>query len=281
LGSSRTMALSKEVFFGRTYFNASVTNCTFQDMYAFLNMVEKKGNGLPHTVVICADQWLFGNSFGEKRWLENRSEAIGMMQKAGVSQLDKLPHQWNMQKEWIKELFSVRYLMRSILNRGKVEKFEICQAVEPDKMMFLPDGSRSIPQRVLNTAEKEIAENARNYFYTSKDECFTRLDAFQCELFEKLINYLEVNHCQVLLFIPPFHPETIRLYEQSSQTNGVLKVEDYLHDFAKGQSVELIGDNHSEAMNLSLADFYDGVHLKPESINRYFQDQGKMSELIQ
>ena len=271
LGSSRTMALSQETFKGRSYFNSSVTNCTFQDMYAFFNMIEKKGNGLPSMVIICADQWLFGKSFAEKRWLENRPEVIEMIQKAGINTLDKFPSRWNMDKEWIKELFSVRYLARSVMNRHKVNQFEVCQSWQPDKMMFLPDGSRSIPQRVINASEEKISEDAKNYFYTSKDEYFKELDPFQCKLFEQLINYLNDKHCSVLLFIPPFHPQTVRLYEQSNQTSGVFMAESYLRTFARSHNIQLLGDNHPDSLNLSSIDFYDGVHLKPESVNRYFQ----------
>ena len=272
LGSSRTLALSQEVFQGRSFFNASVTNCTFQDMYAFLNLVEKKGNGLPHTIIICADQWLFGNSFAEKRWLENRAEAIEMIQKAGVIiPLKTFPSKWNIDKEWIKELFSVRYLMRSVRYRSKVEKFEVCQSFEPDKMMFLPDGSRSIPQRVIHASEKEISENAHSYYYASKDEYFTELYRPQCELFEGMMKYLKTNHCKVILFIPPYHPETLRLLEQSNQTSGVLKAEIYLQTFARTHELEMMGGNHADSLNLSAIDFYDGVHLKPESLNRYFK----------
>lgn len=271
LGSSRTLALSQEVFPGRSFFNASVTNCTFQDMYAFLNLVEKKGNGLPHTIIICADQWLFGNSFTEKRWLENRPEAIEMIKKAGIKPLKNFPSRWNIEKEWIKELFSVRYLFRSVRSMGKVEKFKICQSIEPDKMMFLPDGSRSVPQWVINAPEKEISENARNYFYDTKDEYFTELDKFQCTLFEGMIKYLTTNHCKVILFIPPYHPETLLLLEQSNQTTGVLKAKSYLMAFAKIHNLELIGGNHPDSLNLSASDFYDGVHLKPESLNGFFK----------
>ena len=271
LGSSRTLALSQEVFSGRSFFNASVTNCTFQDMYAFLNLVEKKGKDLPDTIIVCADQWLFGNSFTEKRWLENRSEAIEMIQKVGIIPLKKFPSKWNIDKEWIKELFSVRYLFRSVRSMGKVEKFEVCQSFQPDKMMFLPDGSRSVPQRVINAPEKEISENARNYFNASKDEYFTELDKFQCTLFEGLIKYLNANHCKIILFIPPYHPETLRLLEQSNQTSGVMKAEIYLQIFAQTYNLELIGGNHTDSLNLSAIDFYDGVHLKPESLNRYFK----------
>lgn len=271
LGSSRTLALSQEVFSGRTYFNASVSNCTFQDMYAFLNLIEKKGNGLPHTIIICTDQWLFGKSFAEKRWLENRSEAIEMIQKAGIIPLKKFPSKWNIDKEWIKELFSVRYLFRSVSNMGKVEKFEVCQSFEPDKMMFLPDGSRSIPQRVIDASEKEISENAHSYYFASKDEYFTELDKFQCTLFEGMMKYLTANHCKVILFIPPFHPETLRLLEQSNKTIGVLKAESYLKTFVLKRNLELIGGNHTDSLNLSAIDFYDGVHLKPEALNRFFK----------
>ncbi len=274
LGSSRTLALSQQSFPGKTFFNASVSNCTFQDMYAFWELFERKNRELPQTIILCADQWLFGNSFVEKQWLENKAEFMGMVERTGDLPAYQTASKWELDKEWIKELFSVRYFMRSLETREKTEKFEICQFPRKDQMMFLPDGSRSIPERVADAPQKEVTEKAGNYFYASKDEYFTEIDSLQCKLFAGLIKHLKSRNCQIVVFIPPYHPATFKLLKQSGQTSGVFKAECYLHAFAAENGLTLIGANNPDSLQLSASDFYDAVHLKPAAVNSYFTSTG-------
>ncbi len=267
LGSSHTLSVGGNIFPGKSFFNASVTNCTFQDMYAFLNLFDKKAGRVPHTLLLCTDQWLFGHSFVENQWLVNRADAVEMAQKVGLSSLTKFPPLWNLQKEWIKELFSVRYFIRSLKARGKTEQFEICQSIINDKMMFLPDGSRSIPEKVLNAPGREVAEKAEQYFYSEKDEHFSDLDVDQCEIFEKMIKCMESNNCRIILYIPPYHPATFRLLEQSGKSNGIFKAESYIRAFAREHNLKVIGNTNPDSLKLNSTDFYDAVHLKPAVLN--------------
>jgi len=271
LGSSRTLALSKNVFSEKSFINASVTNCTFQDMYAFLHLIEQKQGDLPPTVIICADQWLFGNSFVEKQWLVNRSEFARMAEKIDGIPLTEFPPKWDLNKEWIKELFSVRYLIRSGRRFGKTETFEICESVNDEKMMLLPDGSRSIPERIVNAPEREVSKLAGKYFYSCKDEFFTELDSLQCKLFAGMVNHLKKRNCKIILFVPPYHPETYRLLKQSRQTSGIFKAESYLRTFAREHDLQIFGAANPADSNLSSRDFYDSVHLKPESLKNFFR----------
>ncbi len=273
LGSSHTLALSEQVFPGKLFMNASVSNCTFQDMYAFLELFEQKKSRMPQTIIICADQWLFGNSFMEKQWLENKAEFMAMSKKMEYLALGPVESKWDLDKEWIKEFFSVRYLYRSLRARGKTEKFEICQSIDPNKMMFLPDGSRCMAERVINTPEKEVQEKAHNYFYSSKDEYFTDLDPGQCHLFSALIKHLKELNCRIILFIPPYHPETFRLLGKSEKTSGIFKAEAYIRSFAIENDLAIIGATNPESLTMGTADFYDAVHLKPESLNDFFRSK--------
>lgn len=274
LGSSRTLALSQQIFPEKSFVNASVTNCTFQDMYVFLHLIEEKQSDLPPTVIICADQWLFGNSFVEKQWLVNRSEFTKMAKKIGGVPLNEFPPKWDLDKEWIKELFSVRYLIRSGRRFWKTEKFEICESVNNEKMMLLPDGSRFIPERVVNAPEIEVSQMASNYFYSCKDEHFAELDPLQCKLFAGMVDYLKKQNCKIILFVPPYHPETYQLLKQSPQTIGIFKAESYLRDFALEHDLQILGGTNPDDSELSANDFYDAVHLKPKSLSNFFKNKG-------
>lgn len=269
-GSSRTMGVTQEMFAEKVVFNASVSNCTFQDMYAFIDLIEENQKKLPSEIIICCDQWLFGSSFGEKRWLYNRENFINILKKSGKISPRKFPSKYNLQKEWIKELFSVRYLMRSLLQFGKTEKFEIHDAVHPGKSMLLPDGSRLLPSEITNTNPEETEEMAKNYFYSSQDEMFSQLDTLQCRLFENLIYYLQKKNCKVTLFIPPYHPLTRQLLHQSKNHSGIFKVDDYLLNFAVKNKIKLVGATNPSLLDLTPDDFYDGVHLKTEALSSFF-----------
>ncbi len=270
LGSSRTMGVTQEMFAEKMVFNASVSNCTFQDMYAFIDLIEEKQDRLPSEIIICCDQWLFGNSFKEKRWLYNRENFITALKKSGKISPRKFSRKWNLQKEWIKELFSVRYLMRSLKQFGKTEKFEIHDTVLPGKSMLLPDGSRLLPSEVSNASPEEAAKLAKNYFYSSHDEMFSQLDPLQCRLFENLICYLQKKNCKITLFIPPYHPLTWQLLHQSENHTGIFKVDDYLQNIAVKNKIKLVGATNPLLLDLTPGNFYDGVHLKTEALSPFF-----------
>ncbi len=268
LGSSRTMGITQSSFAGKTIFNASVTNCTFQDMYAFVDLIEEKSGDFPDEVIICCDQWLFGNSFTETRWLYNRENFIRLLQKTEDIPDRKFPTKWKLQKEWLKELFSVRYFIRSIKQVKRKEQFEIKETILPEKTTLLPDGSRVLPLRITETAPNETEEKAVQYFLSSHDEMFNHLDSFQIRLFENLVLYLRKKNCRLTLFIPPYHPSTWQLLRESKQHNGIFKVDAYLLNLAKEHQFNLIGSTNPSALGLIGSDFYDGVHLKPDALSR-------------
>lgn len=272
LGSSRTMKLTRDCVPNHSFFNASVTNCTFQDMYAFLNLFEKKQGKLPKTIIICTDQWLFGKAFSEKRWLNNRSDFKEFLETTSDIPIGQFPSKWTLQKEWIKELFSVRYLLRTIKQMGKTETFEICDSIVRNKSMFLPDGSLHLPEQIVNASKNEIKKRATNYVFSSKDEYFEKLSSLQCHLFENMIQHLKAQNCRVILFIPPYNPETIKLFEKMPETSGIFKSNQYVLDFAKKQNLQVVGNSFPEKLNLSAADFYDGVHLKPQALMSLFKN---------
>jgi len=271
LGSSRTLALSHKTFPNETFFNASVTNCTFQDMYSFVYLIENKWGKLPENIIICVDQWLLGNNFKEKQWLVNRSSFIEMVKRTNCNKGFKIPSRWELDKEWIKELFSVKYLARSIKLRGQSEEFRVSNTWEINtSSTFMPDGSRILPNNIVNANENEVNKKAVEYFYSSNDERFNTLDPGQCQLLECLINYLEAKGCKIELFIPPYHPLTYQRYQQSAETKGIFEAEFFIKQNFKNQKI--IGGTNPFELGLSTSDFYDGVHIKPEIIEQVLKD---------
>jgi hypothetical protein len=235
-------------------------------MYSFVYLFENKWGKLPKNIIICVDQWLLGNTFKEKQWLVNRSSFIEMVKRTNCNKGFKIPSRWELDKEWIKELFSVKYLARSIKLRGKSEVFRVSDTCETNiNSIFMPDGSRVLPSNIINANENEVNKKAIEYFYSSNDERFNTLDPDQCQLLECLINYLEAKGCKTTLFIPPYHPQTYQLYQQSTATKGIFEAELFIKQNFKNQRI--IGGTSPLELGLSTSNFYDGVHLNSKSLN--------------
>lgn len=274
LGSSRTLPLTKETFENTSFFNASLTNCTWQDMYAVVNWLDKKEGKFPSEVIICADQWLFNENFNEKRWLQNREDILEIVQNTKISGKD-FPSKWSFQKEWIKELFSVRYFIRSLRYRGKAEHFKATTEIDSTKMNLLPDGSRYLPKQLTEPSEETLHQAVENYVRTSNDELFSELSAQQCQLFENLLKLLQERQCKITLFIPPFHPTATEYYRNNPKTSGIEKTNQYIQHLAKRENLNVIVCSNPSEYELQPDDFYDAVHLKPTVLKAVFENAFK------
>ena len=270
LGSSRTLSLNKETFENRPFFNASVTNCTLQDMYAFINLFDKKDGPFPQEVIICVDQWLFNKNFTEKRWQQNRDDFFELLQQTSLSK-KSYPSKWSFQKEWIKELFSVRYLIRSLRYHDKAIQFKVVATIDSTKMNLFPDGSRYLPEKISCPSESELHQSVENYVRTSNDEHFSVLSAQQCKLFEPLLKLLQKKQCKISLFIPPFHPLATKSYASNPKTSGLEKANKYIMQFENQENINVIDCTDSLKFQFQPDNFYDAVHLKPAVLNAIFE----------
>jgi len=269
LGSSRTLNLTHEIFPGKTFFNASVTNGTVEDMFGFLGIYLEK-NQFPREIIICVDQWLFGDRFNDQPWLELRSEIFLFEDAAGIKGMSH----WQMENDYLKDriakLFSGRYALRALRLRGKSEDFFVTDSFVGNKMMILPDGARKLPARIENTSLQESEKLALQYCYSSADENFSDVQAKKIIDFGKMLQFLNDKGCRVKVFVPPYHPKAFEYYKKSPGYEGILKAEKAVIELAVQNNLTLIGSTDPGQLSLTGADFYDGVHLKKEALTRLF-----------
>ncbi|PIF05014.1 MAG: hypothetical protein CSA36_08805 [Draconibacterium sp.] len=269
LGSSRTLGLSQVTYPGKSFFNASVTNCSISDMYGFIGVCIEKGN-FPLEVIICADQWLLGNRFVGQNQFDLRAEiAIADNAIDGKSR-NRIKMKQEYFKEKLIQLFSVKYMLRALKIRGKSGLFQVADTVVTGKMMFFPDGSRGLPAEMENRTVEAVRKRAISYFYLSNDEKFVNIEAEKVEQMDRLLGYLKKKNCHVWLYIPPYHPRTWSLLQASDQHAGVFKTDEAYKRLAEKYGFSVVGASNPEVLSLTENDFYDGVHLKSKSLNRYF-----------
>lgn len=272
LGSSRTLNLSHEIFSGKTFFNASVTNGSVEDMFGFLAIYIEK-NQIPGEIIICADQWLFGDRFNDQPWLELRNEIFLFENAAGIKGMSR----WQMENDYLKDriakLFSARYALRALRLRGKSEAFWVSDSLFSNKMMILPDGARKLPDKIENTSLWESEELALQYCYSSVDENFSDVQTKKINHFGKMLQYLKNQGCRVKVFVPPYHPKAFEYYKKSPGYEGIFKAEKAVVELAAQNNFTVIGTTDPIQLSLTGTDFYDGVHLKKEALSRLFSQE--------
>ncbi|MCE4565302.1 hypothetical protein INQ51_13375 [Maribellus sp. CM-23] len=273
LGSSRTLNLSHEVFRGKTFFNASVTSGSVEDMLGFLGIILDKGK-FPEEIIVCADQWLFGDRFNDQAWLGLRNEIHRFCDAAGMK---GLASPWQMKNDYLKDrvvkIFSGRYTLRAMRLRGKSEPFVVSDSLLAGKMMILPDGARKLPAKIENTPLYESEELALQYCYGSADENFSDVQPEKIQQLSNMLHFLKQQGCRVSVFIPPYHPKAFDYYQKLPGYEGVFKAEEAVAEVAAQYRFRVIGSSDPSQLSLSGNDFYDGVHLKKEAISRLFKSK--------
>ena len=68
----------------------------------------------------------------------------------------------------------------------------------------------------------------------------------------------------------PFHPIYYEHLAASECAKGILLAEDYYNELAAQHGISLFGSYDPEKANCTNEDFYDGVHVRRESIGKFF-----------
>jgi len=279
LGSSRSLQIASSAFPGHSFLNNSVSGATIEDNMAIYWMYRKK-DFIPSVVVIGLDPWLLNkyNYQGRYRSIVREYQEIT---KYIIGQNDgsKVSHYY--QTKYF-ELISLSYFQSSFwhlvksLREGKKERshfYPTSKNVSIEQMK-LTDGTISYDINYRNVSPSEARLSAVQY--AKKDPVyslgnFTRLDPNLTEKFDKFIDLLNKDKVKVVFFLPPYHPAAYNILAKSDKYKIIKEAQKYFEKYAKDKKIKLIGSYNPNDCYLGELDFYDGMHIKRESINRLFK----------
>jgi hypothetical protein len=257
LGSSRTMLINNKYFPDQLIFNSSVSGASIEDFISIYHLYKIEGV-LPKKIIIGIDPWLFNINNNQVRWKSLLNEYNQFHNKDLVASPSYFKY---------KQLLSPSYFQSSIKNIGKnTEPYgtSVDYNVTNTK---LTDGSLTYSKTFREATSSEIEVKVSGYIQGNiySIENFNELSPKIIGDFKKLIKDIKGNS-QIEFFLAPYHPTVYEVVKNDYPM--VLKTENFINDFAKQNSIQVLGSFNPNIISINEDYFYDGMHLKEKGIMR-------------
>ena len=127
--------------------------------------------------------------------------------------------------------------------------------------------------RLKNSVEvRAEAENfAREKPIYSLGE-FKRLDTESVKKLRSFLQVLTDDRVRMIFFFPPYHPAVYETMRQSPEYRMVDQAEQAFKEIANEMNILMLGSYNPANLGLKDSDFYDGMHMRNESLTQFFKN---------
>ena len=278
IGSSRSMQIDAGMA-GEHYrfFNLSAVGGDYQDLFGTFYICAREGK-MPGRVILCLDPWMFNMSIVDAR--SNRDWYLAFVKGELGFEIDyDLPDpsaRWEALLDVSYFQSSVAYYRRDAGNDLIPHAVAIEDAYRQDSTIKMPDGTVVYEEAFRNkpvadvVAELEIHTQS-DLFFAFRVQNYPEPDAELRRQFEAYIDYMQSRGVEVIFYLPPYAPPIYDvLYENRENYSGVFLTEEYLRELAAEKGIAVYGTYNPHELDLTVADFYDGLHLRPDATLRFF-----------
>jgi hypothetical protein len=272
LGSSRSLEMNSSRVPISGIFNACVSGASIEDLLAIFRMFSEKRIP-PHTLIIGLDPWILNENNDQSRWKSLSAFYVAMVGEIDPHGADDgrafdagfVPLKWQ-------ELVSPGYFQQSIerlwkkwRNHEPPQEYFPVDTLNNETFTRLIDGSIAYDRKFRERSEEEVLTSARSYItnrpiYSLRD--FHHLSRKNQDLLEKFILHLKKQHCQLIFFLSPYHPEVYSYFTANESTQNVQLAEKFFRDLAKANAIPVVGSYNPAPYGLENKHFYDGMHLR-------------------
>lgn len=282
VGSSRIMSLDAgraEEYFGYGEFvNNGMSGSGIPDVYGIFGCWEQSYGELPKNIILCVDPWFFNANNGEERY-KTLEEEIAVFSDRVQGKEHTEPMFMGVDFSRVKESISLSYFQSSLQelwNKKGLQQEKIYTVTEEEDTadsIRRPDGSIRHSLDSLQTEEDEVTklvtkDIAADQIYQVGN--YEKLDNDLQKMFEDMIEYLQDNGCDVAFYLAPFHPMYYQYFKENKAYAAVLQSEEYLLDYAEENGIIVYGSYDPEILDIDAEDFFDGIHLKDDRIEKAF-----------
>jgi len=121
----------------------------------------------------------------------------------------------------------------------------------------------AVRREAIQFAEREHALTAVKGARKVDPERLAQLDRF--------LSFLVDEGVEVLLYLPPYHPTAYYLVESDPSYGLVRDSERAYRELAEKHGLQIFGDYDPSAVGIGEADFFDGLHAKPDAVSRIIE----------
>lgn len=261
IGSSRVMTISEDCLNGSTLLNLGVSGSKLEDMIALYQICKENGITFKN-VIIGTDPTLFNANDKDSRW-----ESIGSYYFAykGAGDIDT---ESEFQRTLIQNLFSPSYFKSAIKNIPSVldknEQIKYVNTYTNDGGTKRPDGSIYYAKEYREHTQSWVDNDAVTHTHGSFDN-FNSFSEERKKLFEEFVDTLQSNGTNIIFWCCPYHSI---FYKRIMAMKGMPPSVSYIYDYAQDSGFRIIGRFNPDDLGLSNKDFYDGFHVKKETVDR-------------
>lgn len=273
-GSSRSLMVGDFVAEGKTFYNAANVGADVYDFYTSYYIFEKEGKE-PEKMVFGIDPWIFNRSeVAEDRRSDKELYNEFLGEELGYKDLE---YEKPNKNEKYKALIDPSYFQASIRYYKKDKSADVKpETVAPDdiydqkEVIKCPDGS-IIYDKGFRERDQEYSDvDATNQSISilRMEDC-KEIDNNYAEKFEKFIEYLQNKEIEVVFYLPPYHPIVYDAAKKNmDKYHCIFEIEDYLLETAENYNIKVYGSYDPYKLGLKNTDFYDGIHLRRESVTK-------------
>jgi len=279
LGSSRVMLADSDMFGGYSFFNSCVSSASLEDDMAIYWLYRKKGF-IPRVAIIGLDPWLLNKFNGSTAYQSIITDYNEISAFLGISNTNSQVSYLFSSKYF--ELVSPNYFQSAVrfwlanLSEEKNNHGGYYPTTERigNEIIRRADGSIGYDIKYRSFSPTEVRLSAIDF--ANKDASmlnhFTYLDPFLQNEFEKFISLLLEDKVKVIFYLPAYHPAAYDILMKSPNYKIINEVQKYFENYAKMNSIELIGSYNPQDSNLEEMDFYDAMHQNVQSLGKMFSE---------
>lgn len=275
-GSSRSMMIDSSFVAGdKTFYNAANVGGDIYDFFTSYYIFAKE-NKEPEIMVLGVDPWIFND---DDSAIDMRSNAElyyeFMGEELGYTDYTyEEPNPYEKYQALIDPSYfqgSVAYYFKDKSADATPQIVEESEVYNHNEVIKTPDGSIIYDVKFRTRPQEQADYDALTMSHTDiyRLHDFYQLSETYTEQFERFISYLQAKNIKVIIYIPAYHPYVYDAMAADYQTYHCLfEVEEYLKNISKEYSLEIYGSYSPYRLNLTNEDFYDGLHLRPESVKK-------------
>ena len=285
LGSSRVMAVRARGFAPRSFYNASVSSATLNDIVAVHETFAARGGG-PSLVVIGIDPWTFQANETMVGWQTLAAEYERACRKDALPDCDKPPVLARPRRVF-DALVSPRYFQAAVAalwrragetGRQALIAVSVDTAV-PQQVLRRADGSLRYPED-FGQDEAAVREGARAFgrdFQRGRIAYLPPAARPQLRFVRILESFLKRRRAggtEIWLMLAPYHPDAWPAL--SADGSMVVQAEDAVRKLGATTSVRVIGSfDPGRASCPAVAEFDDPSHPRSSCIDRILASGGR------
>lgn len=277
VGSSRGLQVTAAIAGEEgLFYNAGMTGEDYYDIMGTVGLLEKYDR-LPENMILVLDPWvLYGGPDGKNKKsdanLANRflSETLGF--DAIYSEEDTT--------RYTEALFSPDYFQSNVAyyfsdHSSEDTPSEVTGDIyKQDTEIKMDDGTvlytEEFRSQTLNRVNDDAYYRATMPFMMCGGD-YTSLDEDMCERFVAMVDFLQQKGVNVTFLLTPFHPYYYARVKKNMETEcGIIYSETFFKELAAEKEIPYFGSYDAELVGCGPEDFYDGLHIKRESISKFF-----------